>query len=96
MPVLKWILKLLVLGKEKVWDFFDGFNDDELYVIDKVHVIKKYLEFKVDEIEEFATVYTYEQHEIMGKLNDRESKEKMYIEVYEILAHLKRKGSLDN
>jgi len=95
MRVLKWVLKILVQVKERVWDFFDAFNDDKLYVLSKTDIFQKYIDFKIDDIEEFAAIYTYERHDLMGSLDDRESKEKMYQEVYQILLHLKEKGLLD-
>ncbi len=95
MPVLKWVLKVLVHAKEKVWDFFDAFNNDELYALDKSDIFKKFIDYKVEDIEEFAAIYTFEYHDIRDKLDDRQSKEEMFKEVYETLQNMKKQGLLD-
>jgi hypothetical protein len=95
MPVLKRVIKYLAKSKKKLWLWFDAFNDDSLYVLSTTDVLQKYIDFKVDDIEEFAAIYTYERHDVMGSLDDRESKEKMYEEVHQILLALKEKGALN-
>jgi hypothetical protein len=95
MPVLKSVIKFLAMAKKSLWLWFDAFNDDKLYVLSRTDVFQKYIDFKIDDIEEFAAIYTYERHDIMGRLDDRESKEKMYREVHQMLLELKEKGALD-
>ena len=73
MPVLKSVIKFLAVAKKSLWLWFDAFNDDKLYVLSRTDVFQKYIDFKIDDIEEFAAIYTYERHDIMGRLDDRES-----------------------
>jgi len=95
MQILKSGIKYLLNFRKSIWQWFDAFNDDRLYVLSATDVIQKYLDYKVDDIEEFATIYTYEFHDIRNKLDDMQSKEEMFKEICETLSDLKRQGLLD-
>ena len=96
MKVLRWVLRMLIGAKERLWDFFDAFNEDKLYVPETSDVIRKYLEFKVDDIEEFSAIYTYDFHDKKRILDNKKSKLQMYNQVYKMMKALKENGSLDN
>lgn len=89
------LLSLLKIGKEWLWRLFDAFNNDELYIINIAHVFQKYMEYNIDDLEEFSVIYTYEYHDRHNKLDDMTSKEKMYTEVLKIMKDLKKKEGLD-
>lgn len=88
-------LYLFTWIKKRLWKLFDAFNNDELYVINIAHVFQKYMEYNIDDLEEFAVIYTYEYHDLHNRLDDMVSKEKMYTEVFKIMKDLKEKGGLD-
>jgi len=88
MRVLRQVLNAILTVKEKLWNVFDAFNNDELYILNKTDVIQKYVDYKVDDINEFATIYTYEYHETIGNLDNLASKKKMHKEVYEMVQNL--------
>ena len=71
----------------------DTFIDSDLKV-SSPDVLKSYLDFKIEDIEEFAAAYTYQRHDVTGNLDDMGSKERMYKKVCEILLPLKEKGLL--
>ena len=91
----KQVIDFLTKVTKRLWACFDSFNDDALHVINVTDVFQKYIDYKVEDIEEFAVIYTYEIHDAMGKLDHRESKEKMYADVYGLMLHLKEKGKLE-
>lgn len=71
-----------------LWRLFDGFNEDRLYVLRPIDVINRYVEDGQGDPEEFAAIYTFEFHDALGRLDDRQSKEAMYREVLAILGDL--------
>ncbi|WP_430907289.1 hypothetical protein [Maribacter sp. 2-571] len=95
MKVLRGIFKMLGKAKEGLWDFFDAFNEDRLHVVKPSDVLQKYVDFNIDDIEEFAATYTYDYHDTHRILDNKKSKSKMYQEVYTMMKLLEDRGSLD-
>ncbi len=57
-------------------------------------VLQKYVDFRIDDIEEFAATYTYDYHDFHRMLDNKKSKQKMYSAVYDIMKQLEDRGSL--
>ncbi len=58
-------------------------------------VLQRYVDLEIDDIEEFAAIYTYDYHDYHRMLDNKKSKLKMYGEVYAMMKALKDRGSLD-
>lgn len=95
MTVFNYFIRVAVRCKEGLWDFFDAFNDDSLYLIDTTDMLQKYIDFEIDDLEEFAASYTYDYHDRKRCLDNKESKARMYREVLDIMSALDKRGSLD-
>ncbi|GMN06305.1 hypothetical protein MTsPCn5_16940 [Croceitalea sp. MTPC5] len=95
MRVLRWAIRLHFHSKEKLWKLFDAFNEDKIYVANVSDILQKYIDFKIDDIEEFAATYTYDFHDTRRILDNKKSKEHMYNRVYKMMKALEEKGSLD-
>lgn len=78
----------------KVGRLIDGFNNEELYMIDYENLIKEYWELGVGDIDEFCSSYTFGRH-IGQPFDSQESREAMYLKIRDFLWDLKRNGHLE-
>lgn len=96
MEVLKKLFKIFAFAKERLWDFFDAFNEDKIYALDTTDMLQKYVDFKIHDIAEFAAAYTYDFHDTKHILDNKKSKANMYSEVYKMMRSLEKRGSLND
>ena len=95
MTVIRFIQHLFFLGKNKLWDYIEGFNNDKLYTLKTSDVIKSYLDDKTSNLEEFAARYTFDYHEIRRLQDNKKSKINMYNTILNLMYGLRKSGDID-